>query len=131
MARTAGDNTVPTSIRLSPDLYKKLDEARESRSLGEEIRQRLTASFEGAPSGADPKTAEFLTLLAQAAATIAEHYGVWHEDPRAHAIFKRAIEYGLVDYDPSAKQPVEWSAEQKAEIDLAARMSAGFFKSVW
>lgn len=70
MARTAGNNTVPTSIRLSPTLYEQLDKARGSQSLGEEMRRRLDASFaaEVRPATDDPRFRDLLTAIGHAAA---------------------------------------------------------------
>jgi hypothetical protein len=133
--------TTTTSIRLPSALYEKLDRAREGRPLGEEIRRRLQASFEGAaPTGADDKTTKMLGQVATLAKTISEHYGPWHASARTYAIFKLALEKGLPDYDPDffdehgmIKPRVELSDAEKDDIDdkaLMAAVDAGF-KNVW
>src|SRR5712671_3368256 len=86
LRRSLGDTTakradkgIQTSLRLPRTLYELLSKAAGDRGIGEEIRQRLQASF--APVRRDPKTAELATAVAQIASEASSYYRPWHEDP--------------------------------------------------
>jgi hypothetical protein len=139
--RPKAQETFPLQMtfRLSQELRDQLGKAAGDRAVGDEIRERLEASFSDAgPTPGDDKTAKFLQQTAQLAAIVSQHFGAWHEDPRAFAIFKYALtELGLRDFDPEPrdehgnfKLP---AAAPSEDIDKAAFMAAATagFVSVW
>ena len=133
------EREIVVTLRLPRELHARLQELGGPRGLTREIRERLEASFGGQPPAtADEKTASMLQQFAQLAAIVSEHYGTWHENPRAYAIFKRAVELGLPDYNPApfdeqgmVKSPPS-EAEQQ-DIDSKAFMVAAMagFAGVW
>jgi hypothetical protein len=68
--------SVPISIRLSPDLRERLVVAAGDRGLGEEIRQRLEASFKEEPPPSDePEAKRLFDKIDAAHATIEDAFG--------------------------------------------------------
>jgi len=63
--RPLADKGVQTSVRLPRDLYDRLISAAGDKGIGEEIRQRLEASF-------SPAAVELLTAIGHAAAAAAK-----------------------------------------------------------
>jgi hypothetical protein len=131
MARGAGPNELQTSIRLSRELYNRLDAAREGRPLGEEIRRRLEASLAGAPPAAiDPKTGNLLDYINTVADVVSAHFGDWHSDPGAFAVFRLAVEKILSDVCPEGEPLLKPRNQAKAlmpdptNIEAAAAMVA-------
>jgi hypothetical protein len=115
MARGAGPNELQTSIRLSRELYNRLDSAREGRPLGEEIRRRLEASLAGAPPAAtDPKTTSLLEYINTVAGVVSAHFGDWHSDPGAFAVFRLAINKILTDVCPEGDPVLNPTGQAKA-----------------
>ena len=86
------------SLRLPHDLYDRLVQAAGERSVSEEIRQRLEASFDQ-----DPETAELLGAIAKVAHTIGSFYAPWHEDPYALAAVRSAVETLLAALGPKGE----------------------------
>src|SRR5207248_2832847 len=97
-----------TSLRLPRDLYERLSEAaaENDHGVGEEMRQRLTASLKSAPAAVgdeqprDQLTLQFAEASKVAAANLALVLGPWHKDPFAFAIFKVAVNTLLENFQP-------------------------------
>jgi hypothetical protein len=131
MARSAGPNELQTSIRLSRELYDRLDAGREGRPLGEEMRRRLEASFSSSPPpGGDPRTGTLLNHVAAIADVVRVNFGDWQTMPGACAIFRRAIDISLAEIQPEG-EPVVAPTPQAPKfmqecnsVDDAARMVA-------
>jgi hypothetical protein len=62
------------TFRISPELRERLEQAKGDRTLGEEIRQRLEASFDRPAPSADPRFSDLLTTIAYAASAAARMY---------------------------------------------------------
>jgi hypothetical protein len=88
------------SLRLPHDLHDRLAQAAGARSVSEEIRQRLEASFDPQQRRVDPKTAELLDGVATVARTIGSFYAPWHENPYALAAVRSAVETLLAALGP-------------------------------
>lgn len=94
-----------TSLRLPQELRDQLGSAADAagRSVGEEIRRRLEASFAGSPpAAADHRTSDLLRVIARCAAILSEHWAPWHADAAAFAVFHAAIEDRLSRHRPEA-----------------------------
>ena len=66
--RPLADKGVQTSVRLPRDLYDRLISAAGDKGIGEEIRQRLEASFSpAAVELADPRLRDLLAAISRAA----------------------------------------------------------------
>jgi len=85
---------IQTSLRMPKALYEQLSAAAEANGhgVGEEMRQRLAASFAGEPPATfDTKTRDLLVAVARAAALLNSWFGHWSEDPAVFRAFFRAI----------------------------------------
>jgi hypothetical protein len=115
-----------TTFRLPQELYEKLiKSAGTNHPIGEEIRQRLEASFETKPI--DAKTRQLLTLVAEVAdAMILD--GDWHDDLHLFRVFKEAMLVLLSRFQPTGASPdahyMMFSPDQPPEV--AGRYYAGF-----
>lgn len=110
-----------TSLRLPQELRHRLGSAADAagRSVGEEIRRRLEASFAGsAPAVEDQRTSDLLRVIARASAILAKEWAAWHADAGAFAVFGAAIEDVL-----SRQQPETTSAARKT--DQGKKLFAG------
>ena len=84
-----------TSLRLPVELRDRVAQAAasEGRSLGEEIRRRLEASFGSAPAAVeDQKTASLLKRIIHADRMLREEWTPWHRDRAAFDIFRAAVD---------------------------------------
>lgn len=94
-----------TSIRLPSGLHERLSKAAGSRGIGEEIRERLEASFasEQRPS-ADPKTCELALAVAALADYASEvNQKSWHEDRYTFDLVDLAVGKLLASYSPKGE----------------------------
>ena len=96
---------VQTSLRLPEELRERLAQAaaENGRGIGEEMRRRLEASFDGVPSADDPKTADLLAAvlrLTREAGVFAAEMALlerdgpeprWHETPFAVAVVRAGL----------------------------------------
>jgi hypothetical protein len=92
-----------TSLRLPASLRDRVAKAAAAagHGLGEEIRERLERSFEGASANADPKTRELLASIARMADELTDYYPPWHSDPFSFRAFLTAVNKFLVrNYRP-------------------------------
>jgi hypothetical protein len=117
-----------TSLRLPRELYERLSEAAagNDRGVGEEMRQRLEASFGPAPEE-DPKTRKLLAAIARVANGIRLD-GIWHEDLRLFEAFKVAVLTLLSRFEPagtSSEAPFMWSKPDDPP-ETIGRVHAGF-----
>ena len=101
--RPLADKGMQTSLRLPQDLHGRLMAAAGDKGIGEEMRQRLEASFANEPQGTDPKTAGLLGAIANVARTIGSFYAPWHEDPYALAAVRSAVETLLAALGPKGE----------------------------
>ena len=62
------------TFRISPELRERLEHAKGDRTLGEEIRQRLEASFDSLAASADPRFVDLLATIAYAASAAGRMY---------------------------------------------------------
>jgi hypothetical protein len=118
------------TFRLPRTLYEKLKEAAAGRSVSEEMRQRLEASFAGEINLPDEPTRKLLGAIAAMARmldSLEERWRTdpgptdyfpewvkrtreigsfkWHETPYGFAVFKRAIEMLLNACEPRSEPP--------------------------
>jgi hypothetical protein len=96
-----------TSLRLPKALRDRLQIEADAhgRGLGQEINERLEASFT-TPAGADKQTAELLETIAAAARMLAEGWAPWHEGQETFAVFKDAVN-ALVEQERPEKTGME------------------------
>jgi len=125
MRAKEGSEAVLT-FRLPRSLHEKLREAAAGRSVSEEMRERLEASFAAKPDAPDTKTRELLdaiTAMADALASLggsnafagwsagmieaARGVGTlrWDVSPVGFASFRRAIEIVLGVLEPGGEPP--------------------------
>jgi len=73
---------VQTSLRLSEELRDRLATAAvdNRHGIGEDMRQRLEASFKFEPNSDDPKMRELLAGVARMAEFLARYYPQWHTE---------------------------------------------------
>ena len=97
-------------IGLSDDLRARLDaaSAKSGRSVAEEIRSRVEASF--AQEAVDKPTRDFLESLPEMATLTELEMGrPWHKSPAAHYAFREVILTRLERFRP--KGPIEMPAQ--------------------
>jgi hypothetical protein len=89
-------------LRLPVELRDRLAAAAtaEGRSLGEEVRRRLDASFGSAPMVEDQKTGDLLRVVARCAAILDKEWAPWHADAGAFAVFQAAVDDVLSHHKP-------------------------------
>jgi hypothetical protein len=91
MKRKKDDETVQTAVRLPKNLRERLSKAGGERGLGEEIRQRLEASFAAEKNGVSVKTRELLDAMSSFAWQVTMYYGDPASDPFAADVLKTCI----------------------------------------
>jgi hypothetical protein len=92
-----------TSLRMPEELRERLAQAATAagRSMGEEIRRRLEASFGSAPAAEDQQTSDVLFLAGKAAEYVARRYALaWHQDRYAGEAFAAAVRAFITDRLP-------------------------------
>jgi hypothetical protein len=92
-----------TTIRLSSGTYDILADTAQlnGRSVGEEMRRRLEASFSSSHSpDVDVKTRELLDVIAAMAADLENSFPAWHADAGSYQAFARALVRWLRRYEP-------------------------------
>ncbi len=100
----AGNEAV-LSFRISRELFDRLYQAAAGRSVSEEIRHRLEASF-ASEASSDEETQQLTKMIGDAASMLARLYlPTWHQAPVVFIRFKRTVEI-LIEYfkpegDPS------------------------------
>lgn len=109
MAR--GDNTAEMKFRLPHELHTRLEEAasKNAHSASEEVRRRLEASFEVAPSAIDTKTGDLLEAIrfvAQAISKKSGDLGAWYEDIEVFEVFKAAVSTLFDAFRPVGDPPL-------------------------
>jgi len=83
-----------TTIRLPSGLYDELGFKADNagRTVGEEIRLRLTNSLEAEPPAAlDKKTRDLLVAVGRIAAALEQWFGRWWDDPAVFGVFRDAV----------------------------------------
>jgi len=95
------DTTV--TLRLPQELHDRLKEAAAGRSVSEEIRRRLEASFTDMSN--DAKTERLLSAVSSTARMLRDTYEPWHEDRYAFEVLKVATIVVLEHFRP-AGEPV-------------------------
>ncbi len=90
-----------SAVRLPRSLKERLEKAGGKRGMGEEIRQRLEASFdaEGEPPS-DQKTRELLDAVSFCAEQVTIHFGSWLEDVFAFQVLRGSVDALLNQYQP-------------------------------
>lgn len=91
-----------TTIRLSSNTYDLLADwaGLSGRSVGEEMRRRLEASFASSRSAdVDAKTRQLLDAIAVMAADLEESFPAWHADAGSYQAFARALVRWLRRYE--------------------------------
>jgi hypothetical protein len=116
-----------TTFRLPQELYDKLIKSAGTRHpIGEEIRQRLEASFETAPT--DPETRKLLALIAHVVDGMMMLDGSWHDDLHLFRVFREALLALLSRFEPPGASPdaqyLMFSPDDPPET--AGRYYAGF-----
>jgi len=89
----AAANEAVLSFRIPRELFDRLREAAAGRSVSEEIRRRLEASFAAEPYGGDLKTQALITAIRSTADQVwsLNSYRPWHADAFSFAAFKHAL----------------------------------------
>jgi hypothetical protein len=97
----AHEDMIQSAVRLPQGLHERLKKAGGERGMGEEIRQRLEASFAAeAEAPSDQKTRELLEAVSFCAEQVTIHFGSWFEDPFAFQVFKGSVDRLLRKYQP-------------------------------
>jgi hypothetical protein len=93
---------VQTSLRLPEDLRDRLatEAAENGHGIGEEMRQRLEASFKTKTSAEDQNTGYLQFEIGRCAQLLAQHWVAWHADAEAWSVFKAAVNHLLDEYKP-------------------------------
>lgn len=93
----------PMASRIDGETYARLQAAADQggRSVTEEVRQRLAASFEA--EEVDPATRQLTTAIAALAGEIGKLCGAWHADPAGFAAFKTALDLLVAHYRPQGE----------------------------
>jgi hypothetical protein len=106
--KDAGSEAVLT-FRLPRELHQRLVEASGERSLSEEMRGRLEASFVAPPT--DAETHQFIEAIATMTDFLAGRKRRWHADPTAFAILREALEIVIEAFRPSGEpEPGDFTA---------------------
>jgi hypothetical protein len=113
--KDAGSEAVLT-FRLPRELHQRLVEASVGRSVSEEMRRRLEASF--VSQLVDTETNQLFDAIAAIAGSLVDQELKWHENPTGFAIMTEALKIVLEAFRPSG-QP-------EGEIDLAVGVLAGY-----
>jgi Arc-like DNA binding domain len=117
-----------TSLRLSEELRDRLatTAAAKGHGIGEEIRQRLEASFE-MPAADDPKTPKLLAAIDHVAAGMILD-GNWYDDLHLFQVFKVAVLTLLSRFEPSGASPNSHYLMSRPDDppETVGRMYAGF-----
>src|SRR5215831_18965519 len=100
MKRKIAEGMVQSAVWLSQDLHRRLKQAGGERGMGEQIRQRLEASF---ASPANPKTRELLNAISLAAEETEGYYGNWAEDAFAFEVLKACVDLLLGERRPKGE----------------------------
>src|SRR5215471_19381342 len=106
MARRARTDT-QTSLRLPQELYDQLAQAasEKGRSVGEEMRQRLAASFL-TPKVPDIRSRDLLVAVARAAAFLYVWFGHWAEDVAVCGVLAQTFGKILAMRGPKVIDPI-------------------------
>jgi hypothetical protein len=107
-----------TTIRLSSNTYDLLADDAElnGRSVGEEMRRRLEASFASSRSpDVDAKTRQLLDVIAVMAQDLEESFPAWHADAGSYQAFARALVRWLRRYE---QPPGDASLKPKPGTEL-------------
>ncbi len=117
-----------TSLRLPEELRQRLTTAAAGKGhgIGEEIRQRLEASFETAPTD-DPKTQKLLAAIDRVASGMMLD-GDWHDDLHLFQAFRVALLTLLSRFEPSGASPNSHYMMSSPDDppETVGRMYAGF-----
>ena len=113
--KDVGSEAVLT-FRLPRELHQRLVEASVGRSVSEEMRRRLEASFVSQP--VDTETHQLFDAIATMAGSLSEQQLKWHENPTGFAIMTEALKLVFEAFRPSG-QP-------EGGIDLAVAMLGGY-----
>jgi Arc-like DNA binding domain len=94
---------VQTSLRMPEELRDRLARAAKEngRGIGEEIRQRLEASFGGV--SVDEKTGRLLAMSGFVTQFVNKHCARWDQNPFGFAVVKAAVETLLAQYRPEGE----------------------------
>ena len=121
------DKGMQTSFRLPRELRERLMAVAGDKGIGEEMRQRLEASFGPEQRVADPKTGELLAAIGEMAGRVPG----WQEDPDQFDDLVRAINLTLAGFmpagEPKASNPalasvLVGSALQHLSPDIGQRL---------
>ena len=120
--KDAGADAVLT-FRLPRELHEKLREAAGERSVSEEMRRRLEASFAEKPAGSDdPRFNDLMTTIAYAASAAARMY------PAKKVIVSKAVAAGFMQegakIDPSRREVEDITAHWLFEACLQMLLDA-------
>jgi hypothetical protein len=105
-----------TSLRLPRGLYDQLANVAGERGIGEEIRQRLEASFGQTPAGSDPKTRELALAISSLAELASRDYQPWHTDRFTFDIVEVGLCKLLALYKPKGEPTPKPNPEGLADV---------------
>jgi hypothetical protein len=113
MKRKIPEGMVQSAVWLSQDLHQRLKQAGGERGMGEQIRQRLQASFD---ASANPKTQELLDAISVAADETEGYYGNWAEDAFAFEVLRACVDLLLAERRPKGDAVPKHNRDEVAEI---------------
>jgi hypothetical protein len=123
------DRDAVLTFRLPRELYERVKKAAGDRSVSEEMRRRLEASFD---VSRDPTTMKLTSAIRLVAQFLEAVYPAWHQDPFVFLIFKMAIDALLQEFKPEGEpKPLpELSSDPKPSGLLLAGLALGALEKI-
>jgi hypothetical protein len=119
MKRKKDDEMVQTAVRLPQSLRDKLSKAGGDGGLGEEIRNRLEASFDAERAPGSPKTHELLDAVHSFAKEVTDYYGDPAEDAFAADALKACLDLLMAHDRPPGEAVAHPNPESAADLLFA------------
>jgi len=91
---------VMIALRLPKELHERIVAAAGERSVSEELRRRLAASFEAGPD-TDAATAELVGAVVEITGHLRQDFAPWHENRFAFDVLGAALDKVLGTYRPA------------------------------
>ncbi len=103
MKGKSGADMIQSAIRLPRKLHERLKKAGGQRGMGQEVRQRLEASFDAERTATHPKTMYLLNAISACADKIERDYGNWSEDAFAFEVLKGCANILFMHFKPTGE----------------------------
>jgi hypothetical protein len=88
------------TVLLPAETFRRLEDLAGNRSIGEEIRRRLEASFEAEKALTGSKTQELVDAISSFTKEIVGDYGDWSKDRFAFELVQACVNMLLTHYEP-------------------------------